>query len=258
VEVRIKGVSDLYPSHIRMVKPGDAITIAGRYHRAGPVEVVIRGKVSGETVTRRLTVDLVGDGGDPAVARLWAARRIGHLLDEARQAGKPDLHKREIVQLGRRFGIVTPHTSLLVLESDDQQRFLGGMRRRPLLVGDGGEVTEVRAVTREHVSGAELARRIRDLRRCESGAANPFADLLGANRLKLRRIGDRTFYRDERHIWVEADLVGREPANPRIVRFLSDEWQELADQGGEVAKALSLGSKVLLTLPDGQAVRVVD
>lgn len=258
VEVRIKGVSDTYPQRIRMVKPGDSITVAGRYHRAGPVEVTIRGKVSGELVTRKLTVDLVGSGGDPAVARLWAARRIGVLLDEARLAGEPDLHKREIVKLGRRFGIVTPHTSLLVLESDDQQRFLGGMRRRPLLVADGGEVTEVRTVTREYASEAELARRIRSLKRCNSGAANPFADLLGANRLKQRRVGDRTFYRDERHIWVEADLVGREPAHPRIVRFLSDDWQALADQGGEVAKVLALGSKVLLTLPDGTAVRVVD
>jgi Ca-activated chloride channel homolog len=47
-------------------------------------------------------------------ARRWAARRVAAL------ALTPEAHDGEIVALGRRFSIVTPGTSLLVLETIDQ------------------------------------------------------------------------------------------------------------------------------------------
>jgi hypothetical protein len=201
-------------------------------------------------------VDLRGEGGDPSVARLWAARRIGHLLEEARRADNPDLHRVEIVRLGTRFGIVTPHTALLVLEEGDQQRFLNGMRRRPLLQSAGGEMVGRPARTSARAA-TEVARRIRGLRDAQSGEANPFEDLLGGNRLRVHRVLDRTFYRVDDGTWVEDALVEKEPADPRIVRFLSDEWAALAEDPA-AAPALSVGRSVLFRLPDGTGVRVVE
>jgi Ca-activated chloride channel family protein len=257
LDIKIEGVSDLYPAHPRVRRSGETVLVAGRYTHAGPVQVRIRGKVNGEVVFHAFDVRLRHKGGDPSVARMWASRRIGHLLDDARAKRKPGLHKSKILQLGRRFGIVTPHTSLLVLEKDDQSRFLRGMKRRPLLQSVGGELRDRRTYTRA-VTSAELAARIKKLRRCRSGAVEPFADLLGKNRLRMRRVGDRTFYRGDDGIWVEGDLVDRRPAEPRLVRFLSPEWTALKNSDPEVTRALSLGRSVLFRLPDGTAVQVVE
>ncbi|MHC4490437.1 MAG: VIT domain-containing protein [Planctomycetota bacterium] len=257
VEIEIEGVADLYPTEQRVQRSGETLLVAGRYSRPGPVQVRIKGKVNGEAVLHSFEVSLRHHGGDPSVARMWAARRIGHLLDDARAKRDSDRHKGQILALGRRFGIVTPHTSLLVLERDDQRRFLSGMKRRPLLQSVGGGLKDRRTYTRA-VTTAELAARIKKLRRCRSGAVDPFADLIGENRLRMRRVGDRTFYRLDDGIWVEGDLLDRRPAEPRLVRFLSPEWSELAVSDPEVTRTLALGRSVLFRLPDGTAVQVVE
>ena len=52
------------------------------------------------------------------VAQRWARLRVDQLL------AQPELHHTEIVTLGNRFGIVTPETSLLVLETlDDYEKY---------------------------------------------------------------------------------------------------------------------------------------
>ncbi|MHC4973006.1 MAG: VIT domain-containing protein [Planctomycetota bacterium] len=258
VEIEIGGVSNLYPAEQQVQRGSEPLLVAGRYTRPGPVQVRIRGKVNGELVAHSFEVRLRHHGGDPSVARMWAARRIGHLLADARAEGDPKLHRGKILALGRRFGIVTPHTSLLVLERDDQKRFLSGMKRRPLLQSAGGGLKDRRTYTRA-VTSAELAARIKKLSRCRSGAVDPFADLLGENRLRMRRVGDRTFYRTDKGIWVEGDLLDRRPADPRLVRFLSSEWSELAASSDpDVTRALALGRSVLFRLPDGTAVQVVE
>jgi Ca-activated chloride channel family protein len=256
LEIDVAGATDLCPAEVRVVHAGEAILVAGRYSRAGPAEVRVRGNVAGKRVEVRIEADLREEGGDPAVARLWAARRIGLLLDDARQANDPERHKSEIARLGARFGIVTPHTSLLVLEEADRQRLLSAMRRRPLLQSAGGALRD-RAARTSARTETEVRNRIRRLRDAQSGEVNPFEDLLGGNRLRVRRAGDRTFYRSERGAWVEADLVESEPAEPRVVRFLSDEWRVLAEDPA-AAPALALGRAVLFRMPDGTAVRVTE
>jgi len=255
VSVSMEGVSRLYPERLDACQPGDTILVAGRYHQAGPVDVHVRGIVGGELVTHDVRVELRERGGDPAVARLWAARRIGTLLEEARTKGDPALNATEIRRLGRRFGIVTPHTSLLVLEQEDQQRYLQGMRRQPLLNSAGG--TLKRRVYTRAVTAAELGERIKKLMRAQSGAVSAFDDLLGANRDHMRAVDDIAFYLSPEGTWVQEDLVDREPAAPREVRFGSPEWEALAADPG-TARFLALGRAVFFTLEDGSAVRVLE
>ena len=257
IEITVDGATEIYPEQQRILRPGDTLLIAGRYWRAGVTKVRVECKVAGEPVTRTLLVDLRARGGDPAVARMWAARRVGTLLDQARGRHDPGYHKKEIRRLGRQFGIVTPHTSLLVLEQGDQRRFLNGMRRRPLLQSDGGELLDRRTYTHA-ISTTELAGRIKKLRNCRNGAVNPFEDLLGTNRLRVRSVGDRTFYRLRDGVWVESELVSKPPAEPREVKFLSEEWRQLAASDPEIASALALGKAVLLRLADGSTVRVAE
>ena len=53
------------------------------------------------------------------ISRLWATRKIGYLLDEIRLRGESSELKDEVVRLSREFGILTPYTSMLVLEDEE-------------------------------------------------------------------------------------------------------------------------------------------
>ena len=78
---------------------------------------------SGDGATLHKTTELSAPSapasGDPGfVAQRWARLRVDELL------AQPALHRTEIVALGQRFGIVTPETSLIVLETlADYQRY---------------------------------------------------------------------------------------------------------------------------------------
>ncbi|MBK6530235.1 MAG: hypothetical protein IPF99_11705 [Deltaproteobacteria bacterium] len=50
------------------------------------------------------------------IPRVWATRKVGYLLDEIRLRGENPEIRESVVQLARRFGIVTPYTSYLVTE----------------------------------------------------------------------------------------------------------------------------------------------
>jgi Ca-activated chloride channel family protein len=56
------------------------------------------------------------------VARLWATRKIGHLLAEIRRNGPDSELIEAITGLSLRYGVVTPYTSYLVLEPETDRR----------------------------------------------------------------------------------------------------------------------------------------
>ena len=57
-------------------------------------------------------------GGEAFIARLWATRRIGDLLNTIRLHGENKELVDSIVSLSVRYGIITPYTSFLIEEDD--------------------------------------------------------------------------------------------------------------------------------------------
>ena len=90
-------------------------TLAGRLLAAEATIKAHFGTGSGATVTRTYVVrrdDAADMGG--LVARLWAQQKVAAL------SVFPDQNRAELLATGRQFGLVTPGTSLLVLETVDQ------------------------------------------------------------------------------------------------------------------------------------------
>ncbi len=119
VSVNVEGVtvSDLYPTPLPDVFRGGQLVVAGRYQGPGTAAITLRGRIGDETVT--LVFDdlhFTASGGDSAVPRLWATRKIGHLLTTMRLEGPSEETIDQIVRLSIRWGIVTPYTSYLVTE----------------------------------------------------------------------------------------------------------------------------------------------
>lgn len=106
------------------------LVVAGRFTAAKAwLELVLEG---GDGAMLRKRVELSApardEGADDGfVAQRWARLRIDELL------ARPALHRTEIAALGGRFGIVTPETSLIVLETlEDYQRYEIAPPRGPL------------------------------------------------------------------------------------------------------------------------------
>jgi Ca-activated chloride channel family protein len=100
---------------------GTQLTIVGRYRGdAENVDITLSGEVNGEFQSFTYDgLDFRGRaGGEPFVARLWATRRIGDLLNTIRLEGEDEELVDSIVNLSVRYGIITPYTSFLIEEDD--------------------------------------------------------------------------------------------------------------------------------------------
>src|SRR5689334_2499616 len=111
----------VYPRGIPDVFRGSQVTLIGRYSNAddlSSVQLKLSGKSGGVTRSytyTNLSFPLRSDAND-YLPRLWATRRVGWLMEQVRSNGEQKELRDEIVDLGTRYGIVTPYTSYLALE----------------------------------------------------------------------------------------------------------------------------------------------
>ena len=112
-------VTKLYPNPLPDLFRGDQLVLAGRFSSSGEGDLMIDGTLNG--VPKRMTQRLKFSAGEPDngfIAQLWALRRVGWLLDEVRLRGENKELRDEIVDLARRYAIVTPYTSYLIVEDE--------------------------------------------------------------------------------------------------------------------------------------------
>lgn len=108
VEVDLgENVERIYPRPPILVANGAHLRLVGRLVGDMPTQVTIRGHFDGEEFEREMSVrrELVEDGGD--VRRRWGQNRLAELIDD-------DAGREAMVDLGVRFGLVSPWTSLVV------------------------------------------------------------------------------------------------------------------------------------------------
>ncbi|MGC4116071.1 MAG: VIT domain-containing protein [Myxococcales bacterium] len=120
VAVDLSGMSafDVYPRKLPDLFKGSQLVVLGRYRTAGDLKVTLTGTVNGapKKFEYGTTTFAKEHKAEDFIPRLWAIRKVGYLLEEIRLRGeKPEL-RDEVVTLGKKFGIVTPYTSYLVVE----------------------------------------------------------------------------------------------------------------------------------------------
>jgi Ca-activated chloride channel homolog len=116
-------VSKLYPNPLPDLFRGDQLVLTGRFAtddsttREG--DITLDGTLNGEPKRMTQRVKFATDQkGNEFIAQLWALRRVGWLLDEVRLRGESKELRDEVVDLARRFAIVTPYTSYLIVEDE--------------------------------------------------------------------------------------------------------------------------------------------
>ena len=100
----------VYPS-ASILAAGETLTVTAMSESAFPSAVRFKGRVGTELITKTAQVSDAKTNAD-YLPRLWAKRHIDELL-------KSDMSdKEDIISLSKEFYIVTPYTSLIVLEDD--------------------------------------------------------------------------------------------------------------------------------------------
>ncbi len=126
IKVEFKGfkAARIYPETLANVSAGSQQILLGRYLPEGKDqagEVIVTGTQGGKPVrfsTRATLKD--AEQGNSFIPRLWARMHLDGLLEQ----GSSEMIKDEIIALSEEYQIITPYTSLLVLETDaDRQRF---------------------------------------------------------------------------------------------------------------------------------------
>src|SRR5262249_40433291 len=171
----------------------------------------------------------------------------------------------EIVELGTRYGIVTPYTSYLVLEPGERNQQLS--RFGPEEVFDTPSVAKRRADGRPvqgRQSAQEPARKTPPPAAVPSGVAGSDAvafsrdkeELRKAEKLatvtrssdsasQIRQVAGKTFYlRDG--VWTDSEFKAEAKLSVVKLKFASDEYFDLIGQEPKLAECFALGQRVVV------------
>jgi hypothetical protein len=151
-------VDDLEPAAVPDLFAGQPLVIHGRYGRPGAGALVLEGRLRGRRETLRRVVTLPAYAADnEALGRLWARARVDRLTRETYGRPHPDT-VAGITDLGLRFHLMTPYTSLVAVDRDvtnygGESRPLGvpvempaGVSYEGILGGTVGGFAEARAM----------------------------------------------------------------------------------------------------------------
>ena len=245
----------VYPRAMPDVFRGSQVTLIGRYTNPSDLENVtlkLSGKANGAVRTysySNLRFPVRDDNND-YLPRLWATRRVGWLMEQVRTNGEQKELRDEIVDLGTRYGIVTPYTSYLATEGNavtsnnrpPARRSLGGFSNRPM---DSAMPSASVSVT-----GAEAVQESKMSRARQQADRVDEKDTPSTT----RRVGSKTFYlRDG--VWTDAEFnVDSRLPELKLV-FGSDAYFELLKQKPGLASYFALGEKVIVVF-DGKVYKV--
>ena len=247
-------VDDSYPYPLPDLFAGTQLVVVGRYRNGGDTAITLQGEVNG--APQEFVYDDVRferEGGEEFIARLWATRKIGYLLQQIRLHGEEGELVDEIVDLSIRYGIITPYTSFLVEETD---RALSEEGRQ-----DIAEEVQATAMPAAE-SGKEAVERSADekaLTEAEAPAAPPSGlgggetDEYGNEISPVRYVGDKTFVLNN-GVWTDTTF-DPDRMTPVEVSFGSDDYFALVAARPELGRYFALGDHVIVVL-DGTAYTV--
>ncbi|XXX74798.1 VIT domain-containing protein [Sorangium sp. So ce134] len=115
------------------VSRGEEVVLLARTHHALPAKAIVKGRLAGKEYAREHPIELDRGVGAALVPRFWAAEKMRRLLADGDDI---EAHRGKVVELGLDYGLITPFTSTLALESEQAYLNQGIRRRRSPLRGE--------------------------------------------------------------------------------------------------------------------------
>ncbi len=261
IEIKINGVevSQTYPTNLPDMFKGSQFEYYGRYQKGGAATVIMTGKIQGKSRTFEFPVEFasVEDGDAHSyVDAIWANNRVAHLLTLIDQNGKSDELVNELVDLSKRYGILTPYTAFLAKEEVDFSD-VNGIQERSLdnlQVLDDVSGEEANAVRKYKNSlNKQVATNAGGSKDMESeiddfGAVYS-TDMKGeVTKIEtVKKIHNKTFYW-KKDAWVDGEISGDLMSAKKIKKFSTDYFKLGEDKSSDVSKYLSIQEDFYLKL----------
>ncbi len=118
----VSATNRVYPKGSFDLFAGDQVVLVGRYRGHGTAKVTLQGAVGGNAKSFEFPAKFAKQSDDDTnafVAKLWATRRVGEIIDELDLNGHQEELTTELVTLATEHGILTPYTSFLADETSN-------------------------------------------------------------------------------------------------------------------------------------------
>jgi Ca-activated chloride channel homolog len=255
----------VYPRGIPDLFRGSQVTLIGRYSNDDSLDAVrltLSGQASGSTRTYtydNLRFPLRNENND-YLPRLWATRRVGWLMEQVRSNGEQKELRDEIVDLGTRYGIVTPYTSYLALENE--QTSLNFVAPSPAASpqrrngGFSGGVFNSQPKDAARPSGT-LQTGEAAVQQSKRARAMKEVDSLQRDDTRtdaVQRVEGKTFYLIE-GVWTDSEFKADAKLPETVLKFGSDEYFALLKQYPKLASYFALSERVVVVF-EGRVYRV--
>lgn len=265
----------IYPRNMPDLFKGTQITLIGRYSNDRDLDNV-RLRLTGKTgrETRSFAYEQLQfplrDNVNDFLPRLWATRRVGWLMEQIRTNGEQKELRDEIVDLGTRYGIVTPYTSYLAVEP--------GMAAQPVTddvtaATEASRGSDARRIKDKNISGGQFGARPasappKEAAKAATGAlavqqskrdrAQQESTTVSNQEVEVsagvRNVAGKTFYlRDG--VWTDAEFKADTRLPETALTFGSDEYFALLKREPRLSQYFALGERVVVVL-DGRVYRV--
>jgi Ca-activated chloride channel family protein len=245
----------IYPRKMPDLFKGTQITLIGRYNNPSDLKNVrlrVSGKSGRETrsfVYENLAFPLRSEQND-FLPRLWATRRVGWLVEQIRSNGEQKELRDEIVELGTRYGIVTPYTSYLATDGSDARNstpsgvFTG--RRNESSKTANRVMVAPKMETQSGADAVRMSKQQNSMQANSMAVAKDDEDSIFVNSAVAQQVNNKTFYNQAGNVWQDAELKPETKLPEVKVQFASEEYFNLIKQEKELAQYFALGEEVVV------------
>jgi Ca-activated chloride channel family protein len=235
--------SRIYPRQMPDLFRGDQLVLVGRYRQGGAARITLTGSAAGtkQTLRYQATFDTASAGENNAfVARLWAIRRIGEIIDEMDLHGRNQELVDELVALSQRHGILTPYTSFL---ADDRVNLTSVSTNRMRAAESAKDLGVVGGVS--GFAQRDFKAQMQTAVNVVAAAPAPAQNATGAN---VQQVGQKAFFKKQ-NVWQDSTVTAEQAKNAiRITQFSKEYFDLAASHGGTMAQYIAFTEPVLVNI----------
>ena len=284
-------LNEQHPNNLPDLFKGDQLVIFGRYKTKkkgteNNIKFELDGNIAGEKVKLKFETKIEKKSKNSFIPKLWATRRVGYLLEEIRLHGENKELKDEVVALSRKWGIVTPYTSYLIIEDEESrgvpvarqsmgkriasrnansvrtiksqdgsaegqfQRNLEKQRFRGFADSDSGSGAVAAARASEQLKKATQSKAFKDAYK-----ESQYGNQISFEQQATRTIAGKTFFQNEGS-WIDSLVPEQKERVAKRLTFGSKEYFELLNQDANTAKWLSVAVNMQIII-DGTLYEIV-
>ncbi len=238
-----------YPRKLTDLFRGMQMTIIGRYKNTNDLRNItlkLTGKAGGETRSYNYTnLDFpVRTDASDFLPRLWASRRVGWLLEQIRSNGETKEVRDEVVELGTRYGLVTPYTSYLATDGS-----MTNVRRDAPMAMDMVISGQKKAAEKSGSGAVQMSVQQNSMQTNARAVASEDKDdkeqILIRNTINSQFVANKNFTNSS-GVWVDSEFDAASKLPEVSIKFASDEYFKLVEKERELGKYLALGEQVVV------------